>query len=140
MPRRRSSAPVPAALQEEPGPAGLRVLLRMGPSPRGGLGMFALDPLPAGTVVEEAPVLEVSDVVRGELPDRCIVLDADDPDRVGIPLGYGALYNHAADPNLEWEVDGLVMRMTTTRAVPAGEELCIDYGPDWFPERGLEPL
>lgn len=121
-------------------PTGLHLKVRLAPSRLGGLGVFAEETCAAGGLVEACPVLPVSQVVREELPDRCVVLHPDDPETVGIPLGYGAMYNHASPANLGWEVVGTVMRLTAARDLVAGEELCIDYGAEWFDGRGLEAL
>jgi uncharacterized protein len=121
-------------------PTGPHVPLRLEPSRLGGLGVFAVAPVAAGALVESCPLLPVSQQVRDELPDRVVVVPGRGPERVAVPLGYGALYNHSAVPNLTWSVTTRVMRLVAARDVAAGEELCIDYGPDWFPERGLKPL
>jgi SET domain-containing protein len=63
-------------------------------------------------------------------------------DYVALALGYGSIYNHADDPNAEWEPeppDTLAFR--ATRHVPAGNEVFISYlgkGDDPHP-LGFEP-
>lgn len=111
----------------------------------GGRGVFTAEPITAGTIVELAPV---------------IVLPAEDRARVhatrlhdyyflwagkgaAIALGYGSLYNHGADPNLDYclDYDFQQIRFSACRDIAAGEELLIDYtaGDDeeglWFTPR-----
>jgi SET domain-containing protein len=50
------------------------------------------------------------------------------------------LYNHADEANVEYVQDGpRTITFLTTRAVEPGEELCIDYGEEWWETRGLTP-
>ncbi len=42
--------------------------------------------------------------------------------------------NHSCDPNVEAEIDGMRIKITTTRDVEKGEELLIDYGDEYFDE------
>ena len=50
------------------------------------------------------------------------------------------LYNHSADPNVEYVQDEPSMiRFQALRTVMPGEELTIDYGDRWWETRGLKP-
>jgi hypothetical protein len=50
------------------------------------------------------------------------------------------LYNHAADPNVEYDQDRPdLLRFFALRTIHAGEELTIDYGEEWWETRGLKP-
>jgi SET domain-containing protein len=49
------------------------------------------------------------------------------------------LYNHADDPNLEYEQDGEgVVTFFAARPIAPGEELTISYGRAWWEERGVD--
>ena len=54
-----------------------------------------------------------------------------------LALGIGSLFNHSSRPNVDYRVheETLTIDYFAARDVPAGEELCIYYGPDeelWF--------
>src|SRR3989338_2032434 len=48
-----------------------------------------------------------------------------------LPLGFGTLYNHSPNPNIEWDTDHEheTVVFTALRDIPAGEELCHYYLP-----------
>ncbi|KAK9828383.1 hypothetical protein WJX81_002342 [Elliptochloris bilobata] len=55
-----------------------------------------------------------------------------------LALGAGSLFNHSAQPNVDYRVDGgaVVVRFYAARPVAAGEELTIFYGSKlWFVDR-----
>src|SRR5436305_14517537 len=74
--------------------------------PGAGLGVFARADLPAGATLEVVGVL----VRRGSVSDRCTHFADHHKYRVGdnllVPVGFGGLVNHSADPNLEKLLDG----------------------------------
>jgi uncharacterized protein len=120
-------------------------LVRVGPSPKHGLGAFATEDTPAGTVVHVAPVMLMSedDVETLETtPLRGLVYGWDEDLGTSVlALGYGSLFNHDPDPNCVYhrvdadDVDaesGYVLGYdallySTLRDVVAGEEFTIDY-------------
>ncbi|WP_116125267.1 SET domain-containing protein [Lewinella sp. IMCC34183] len=101
------------------------------PSPLGGRGVYTAEPIPAGTVVERAPVVVLSPedraIIHGTgLHDYYFLWDGDG---AAIALGYGSLYNHASEPNLAFEMDYEFeqIRFSAERDIAGGEELLIDY-------------
>ena len=113
--------------------------VRVGRS-RHGRGVFAARAIASGETVEVCPTLELPEAdVSGQLLDY--VFDSPDHAKtVVMPLGYGMLYNHSADPNIEYfEADDGAIAYVATRAVAAGEELTINYGEQWWDTRELTP-
>jgi hypothetical protein len=104
-----------------------------------GRGVFAAHAFAKGAIVERCPTVEVPDAeVNGHLNDY--VFSSVKAGDVLLVLGYGMLYNHSADPNVEYvqdEPSTIVFR--TLRKVQSGEELTIDYGDEWWDTRGLQP-
>jgi hypothetical protein len=105
----------------------------------GGRGVFAGKVFQKGDLVERCPYLRLeADDADGLLLDYVF---EDGEDTVVLPLGYGLLYNHDSPGNLEHyddEVDE-VFEYYAIRRVEQGEELCLDYGEDWWDTRGLTP-
>jgi hypothetical protein len=102
-------------------------------------GVFAARGFGAGEVLERCPTVEIADAdVTGKLRDYVFrfVRDGD----VVLPLGYGVLYNHSADPNVEYVQDEpTLVTFVARRGIRAGEDLTIDYGDEWWSTRGLTP-
>ncbi|WP_116106929.1 SET domain-containing protein [Lewinella sp. IMCC34191] len=101
------------------------------PSPLGGRGVFTAQDIAAGTIVELAPVIVLSSQDRAVihatgLHDYYFLWDVDG---AAIALGYGSLYNHASEGNLDFEMDYDYdqIRFVAARNVAAGDELLINY-------------
>jgi len=106
---------------------------------RHGRGVFAERRFAEGDLVETCPTVQVRDRdVTGTLRDY--VFTSVKRGDVVLALGYGMLYNHSADPNLEYEQDEPdSIAFFAIRTVRPGDELTIDYGEEWWETRGVEP-
>jgi len=103
--------------------------LQIIPSPLGGKGTFASEPIKAGEIVTVwgAEVFTAEDIKRGKAQDRLIM-----PLYEGRHLAYEPydcnapdhFLNHSCDPNL-WMADEVTL--VTIRTIEAGEELTADY-------------
>lgn len=104
-----------------------------------GRGVYATRRFAEGDLVETCPTVQVpSDEVTGMLRDY--VFTSVQEREIVLPLGYGMLYNHSADPNVEYaQDDPSEIAFYALRAVRPGEELTIDYGEEWWEARSLEP-
>jgi SET domain len=106
---------------------------------RAGHGLFAKTSLGAGARLEVIGVL----VPAGSLSDLCTRYADCYKFRVGdlllIPLGYGAMVNHSARPNMEKVVEGRKAYLRTTRPIDAGEELFFGYGEEFFKVTQIHP-
>jgi hypothetical protein len=105
-----------------------------------GRGVFAARAFADDEQVEVCPTVELPrSEAKGVLANY--VFDSErGRDAVVLVLGYGMLYNHSEDPNLEYEQEGGVVTFFAARAIAPGEELTITYGREWWTTRGLEPL
>ena len=102
-------------------------------------GVFALEPIEAYELLEEAPYVVVPQEQIDAAP-ICEVYSYGFDDRsVVIGFGFAGLYNHAAEPNSDYELDRVneVMRHYALRSIAAGEELTLDYGDDNVERYGL---
>jgi hypothetical protein len=107
---------------------------------RHGRGVYATRAFAKGDPVESCPTLELpSDSVSGRLGDY-VFGSGEDENEVILLLGFGMLYNHSYEANLEYIQEGpRLITFVTLRDVEAGEELTIDYGEEWWSTRNLEP-
>jgi uncharacterized protein len=112
----------------------------VGSSPRAGRGVFATAPVAAGEVLEVCPVVVVpADEVEvfddGALYGYCFWWPRG---RRALAFGYGSLYNHAQEPNAEFNlrVAAGEIEFKATRDIEAGDEVTVSYGDDlWFDPR-----
>jgi hypothetical protein len=106
---------------------------------RHGRGVFATRRFIAGELVESCPTVEVPATdVTGRLGDY--IYSSVNDGKIVLVLGYGMLYNHSADPNVEYIQDEpTTIEFHARRAVEPGDELTISYGNEWWDTRGLEP-
>jgi hypothetical protein len=107
---------------------------------RHGRGVYATRAFATGEAVEHCPTLELpGDEVVGRLGDY-VFGSGEDENEVLLLLGYGMLYNHSYEANLEYVQEGpRTIAFVTLRDVSPGEELTIDYGEEWWSTRNLEP-
>ncbi|KAK8865804.1 hypothetical protein IAR55_000951 [Kwoniella newhampshirensis] len=119
-------------------PLGLHLLSH----PTRGRGVFAPHPIPAGTLLEEAPVLLLSkeEWESGGMNDTVLGSYGFCWSNGGMALGLGlaSLFNHSSRPNVNFirNTAASSIRFITSRRVEADEELCICYSADetklWF--------
>jgi hypothetical protein len=109
----------------------------VGKSSMGGRGVFALQPMTKGELIEEAPYVVVPRELLQSEP-ICDYLFMIDEERCAVVFGYGSVYNHNNQPNLSYTVDpaSKSMQYYAKREIAPGEELTVTYGKDWFHSRG----
>jgi len=105
-------------------------------SSRGGYGCFATEHINKGEVVEISKVLPIMKNTEFQIhayPDTRV-----NRGRV-LCLGYGSLYNHSDNPNLEQEeYENNLFRFIAIKDILKGEELLIKYGNAYFSSRDIE--
>jgi SET domain-containing protein len=111
-------------------------------SPGKGRGVFAGQPIPAGALIERAPVLVIK-AGQWEGMERTILFDYFFAwqEHSALAFGYGSLYNHSYTPNARYDkkFSEEVIEIIALREIAAGEEILINYNgePDddaelWF--------
>lgn len=101
-----------------------------------GRGVFTKEAIPAGTQIEVSPVLVLSgndtSIVDKTKLHNYIFLWGVRETRSCIALGFCSIYNHAYEPNCEYEMDfdAETMAIKTRREIKKGEELSINYNGD----------
>lgn len=117
--------------------------LYIAPSPLGGRGVFTSEAIQEGSLIEISPVIvlpaaDLPLIHRTHLHDYYFLWEEG---RCAIALGYGSLYNHAEEPNAEYEMDYVDHSISfyCVRPIAAGAEITINYieggnekGQIWF--------
>ena len=110
--------------------------LVIAPSENRGRGVFTTKNIPANTVIEISPIIELSPKDRKKIEGtklfHYIFEWGKSKRRAAVALGYVSMYNHSFDPNCEYEMDYDNGNMTvrTIKAVKKGEELFFSYNGD----------
>lgn len=108
-------------------------------SPGKGRGVFAIESISAGEVIEVCPILALP---TDPMMDNFILIDyrfsypckprsemMEGELRYVIPLGYGSIYNHADDNNAIWRQHSEyeALEFYAIRDIFPGEEICTRY-------------
>jgi hypothetical protein len=130
----RESTRPPALIEEHDD----RFVIGASTIPNAGRGLFARVALEAGARLEVVGVR----VTPESAADQCSHYTDRYKFRVNgtllIPLGYGAMVNHAIASNVEQVSEGDRVFLRTRRPIAAGEELLLTYGPDAARRLGSE--
>jgi uncharacterized protein len=102
-----------------------------------GRGVFSSEQLPAGTIIEIAPVIVMNATDR-ILLDQTLLHDyiflwGKDETQCCMALGYASVYNHDYRSNAEYEMDfdSHTILIKTVRKIKKWEEIFINYNGTW---------
>jgi len=113
--------------------------IMIGDSPVHGQGVFAAVPIEKGEVIELCPyiVIDDDDLQEENRLNDYLFTSPDAKTDYLVVMGYGMMYNHAATPNSEWEIDedNRFVRFSALRDIEAGEEIFQDYGEEYWKTR-----
>ncbi|HKK73679.1 MAG TPA: SET domain-containing protein [Saprospiraceae bacterium] len=111
-------------------------LIIIGPSKKGGRGVFSTAFISKGTLIETCPVISMPKQARSKL-DQTMLHDyyfiwGEADQRCALVLGYGSLYNHDYQPNAEYEPDYQhdLLSFYARQDIKAGEEITVNYSGD----------
>jgi uncharacterized protein len=111
------------------------LLVREGPR---GRGVFATRSFAEGETVEVCPTVEISEG-GGDLADY--LFESTNEGMFLVVLGFGMLYNHSSEPNLDYyQENEVALAFVAQRRIERGEELTISYGDEWWSARGETPI
>lgn len=116
----------------------------VGASEMHGVGVFAARDIKKGELLEVAPTLPVKseDVADTLLSHYTFQSDFSDDGVDLLHLGFGCIYNHSPAPNVTHfkfeDQHPYVEAWIADEDIPAGREICHDYGPNYFSGRGME--
>jgi hypothetical protein len=105
-----------------------------------GHGIFTTEDIEKNTFVELAPVVICQpEAMKDPILSKYVILWNE---QVAMGLGWTMMYNHSDKNCCEFSCnhhDGL-MAILTVRDVKAGEQLTVNYGPNWFSSREMEKV
>jgi SET domain-containing protein len=110
--------------------------LVIAPSDKRGRGVFTTKNIPADTVIEISPVIELTPKERKQIEGtklyHYIFEWGKSKRKAAMALGYVSMYNHSFEPNCAYEMDyeSLTMTIYTIKPVKKGEELYFSYNAD----------
>lgn len=105
-------------------------------SPVHGRGIFARKGFRKGETIETVPTIKYNKV--DEFTDKSVLThyDIHYKDGHALPLGYGALYNHADSHNADWHWDeGGDLVIQANKDIRKGEEVFVNYGEQYWSKR-----
>lgn len=98
-----------------------------------GRGMFATASITKDQIIEICPVLETREedyknLMATRLRDYYFIWN-DEPKKVALCLGYGALYNHSYEPNATYKknIDVGTITFSAIKDIQADEEITVNY-------------
>jgi hypothetical protein len=105
-----------------------------------GHGVFSTEDIEKNTFVEVAPVIICQpEVMKDPNLSKYMVLWGD---KIAMCLGWTMIYNHSDENCCEFACnfhDGL-MAILTTKDIRSGDQLTVNYGPQWFDSRNIEKI
>ena len=111
--------------------------LHIGMTAEKGRGIFSKERIPAGIIIEIAPVIVMEKTDREHL-DKTHLHDyifewGEKKDQCCMALGLIPIYNHSYKSNCEYFMDfeEEIIFVKTVRVIENGEELTINYNCDW---------
>lgn len=106
--------------------------------PNGEFVMYSKTQFAKGEIVEICPIIFVG-VEAKALPNlKNYIFEIEkDKNKYGVVLGYGSLYKHSENPNIEYAYNRTNRQMyfSAARQIQAQEELSINYGKDFWDEQ-----
>lgn len=110
--------------------------LVIAPAGKKGRGVYTTHKIPAFTIIEISPVIELSVKERKQIEGTRLyhyIFEWGKSRRQAcVALGYVSMYNHSFEPNCVYEMDYVAKTMTirTIKDVKKGDELCFSYNGD----------
>lgn len=104
-----------------------------------GHGIYSKGDIAPGEFVEMAPVVVVDTMPEDESLARHVVAWNG---RFAIPLGWTMLYNHSDDNSCAYSSNfhDSLLGIMTLRNISEGEQLTVNYGPEWFSSRNMKKV
>jgi SET domain-containing protein len=105
-----------------------------------GYGVFAKESIKSHAFIEIAPVVDFSPESR---PDENLMKHVVEWEgRLAVALGWTMVYNHSDANNCAFSMNYFdkLIAIISIRDIEAGEQLTVNYGPNWFSSRGMHKV
>ncbi len=104
-------------------------------SPIHGYGVFAVEDIPEGAIIEECYALKINQHEKEVLVDYTFSAG----EYFWLVLGNGSIYNHSNVRNAKYEfnIENCLVVFSALRPIKKGEEIFISYGENWFSSRRM---
>lgn len=105
-----------------------------------GHGIFAKSAIENQTFVEMAPAIVF---MPGEKTDENLMSYVIAwENKLAVGLGWTMLYNHSDENNCVFSInhENRLVAIVAIRDIDAGEQLTVNYGPEWFLSRRMEKI
>jgi len=118
--------------------------LRISKSNIHGFGVFTDVKIKSGDLVEQCPTLILhntkADLIHPSLQNYVYQYIMDGKSIPIVPLGWGGIYNHSDNQNLNYKAEYLIVQdenklvfnFWANRDIEVGEELFVNYGKEYF--------
>jgi SET domain-containing protein len=107
-------------------------------SPGKGMGVFAVEPIKEGEVIEECHLVKLP---TKKWETSSLLIDyrfcypmGENWEEYVLALGYGSIYNHSDTNNAMWRNHPTykAFQFYALRDIEPGEEICVNYGPEYY--------
>jgi len=98
-----------------------------------GRGVFTLEGIKKGEIIEVAPIIEDEDSKWDGIIRDYIFTGS--KNNAVIPFGYIAMVNHSDEPNSYWVIKEDRMIMYCSKNIKKGDEITHDYGEEYWKGR-----
>lgn len=114
-----------------------------------GRGVFATENIKKDEIIEYCPILQLSKTEANFIVEKSDILKfyylfQYEIDKYCLMFGYGSLYNHGNNPNVDIDYDVKnhqdYILFTATKDINAGDEIIYDYEFDKGKEEFLNPV
>ena len=104
-----------------------------------GHGIYSKAKIFPGEFVEMTPVIVVDRMPEDENLAKYVVAWNC---KLAIPLGWTMLYNHSDHSSCAFSSNfhDSLLGITTLREIEKGEQLTVNYGPEWFSSRNMKKV
>ena len=105
-------------------------------SPISGMGVFSIGDIKAGEIIEEChhiPLTQQFNEIDKFLQTYIFSWPKGHGRCATVVLGFGSIYNHSKEPNVDWETDEErnIVVFKTIKDINSGDELFTNYGEDY---------